>query len=70
MRSKHKKRRRNKKTETRMRSKDKKGTVIKNWNKNEIQRQKRSNERLFTLTRTHSMQIFGEIAFIKPQNDT
>ena len=28
------------------------------------------NERLFILTRTHSMQIFGEIPFIKPQNDT
>ena len=32
--------------------------------------QKGSNERLFILTRTHSMQIFGEIPFIKPQNDT
>ena len=31
---------------------------------------KGSNERLFILTRTHSMQIFGEIPFIKPQNDT
>ena len=31
---------------------------------------KRSNERLFILTRTHSMHIFGEIPFIKPQNDT
>ena len=30
-----------------------------------------SNERLFSiLTQTHSMQIFGEIPFIKPQNDT
>ena len=29
-----------------------------------------SNERLFILTRTHSMQIFGEIPFMKPQNDT
>ena len=30
--------------------------------------QKGSNEHLFILTRTHSMQIFGEIPFIKPQN--
>ena len=36
----------------------------------EIQKQKGSNERLFILTRTHSMHIFGEIPFIKPQNDT
>ena len=35
-----------------------------------LQAQKGSNERLFILTRTHSMQIFGEIPFIKPQNDT
>ena len=35
-----------------------------------IQTQKGSNERLFILTRTYSMQIFGEIPFIKPQNDT
>ena len=33
----------------------------------EIQTQKGSNARLFILTRTHSMQIFGEIPFIKPQ---
>ena len=32
--------------------------------------QKGSNERLFLLTRTHSMQIVGEIPFMKPQNDT
>ena len=32
--------------------------------------QKRSNGRLFSLARTHSVQIFGEIPFIKPQNDT
>ena len=31
---------------------------------------KASNERLFILTRTHSMHIFGEIPFIKPENDT
>ena len=31
---------------------------------------KSSNERVFILTQTHSMQIFGEIPFIKPQNDT
>ena len=30
------------------------------------QTQKGSNERLLILTRTHSMQIFGEIPFIKP----
>ena len=35
-----------------------------------IETQKGSHERLFILTRTHSMQIFGEIPFIKPQNDT
>ena len=35
-----------------------------------IKTQKGSNERLFILTRTHSMHIFGEIPFIKPQNDT
>ena len=28
------------------------------------------NERLIILTQTHSMQIFGEIPFIKPQKDT
>ena len=32
--------------------------------------EKGSNERLLILTRTHSMHIFGEIPFIKPQNDT
>ena len=36
----------------------------------EIQTQKGSNERLFILTRTHRMQTFGEIPFIKPQNAT
>ena len=35
-----------------------------------IQTQKGSNECLFILTRTHSMQSFGEIPFIKPQNAT
>ena len=35
-----------------------------------IQTQKGSNERLFILTRTHIMHIFGEIFFVKPQNDT
>ena len=34
-----------------------------------IQTQKGSNKRLFILTQTHSMQISGEIPFIKPQND-
>ena len=38
---------------------------LSDWSK--IQTQKGSNERLFILTRTHSMQIFGEIPFIKPQ---
>ena len=37
---------------------------------NKIQTQKGSNEHLFILTQTYSMQIFGEIPFIKPQNDT
>ena len=37
---------------------------------NEIQTQRGSNERLFILTGTHSMHIFGgEIPFVKPQND-
>ena len=43
------------------------GVVLDNklsWN--EIQTQKGSNERLFILTLTHSMQIFWEIPFIKP----
>ena len=35
-----------------------------------IQTQKGSNKRLFILTQTHSMHIFGEIPFINPQNDT
>ena len=35
-----------------------------------VQTQKGSNERLFILTRTHSIQTVGEIPFIKPQNDT
>ena len=34
------------------------------------QTQKGSNEGLFILTWTHSMQIFGEIPFVKLQNDT
>ena len=34
-----------------------------------IQTQKGSNERLFILTQTDSMHIFGEIPFVKPQND-
>ena len=34
-----------------------------------IQTQKGSNKRLFILTQTHSMQILGEIPFIKPQNN-
>ena len=35
-----------------------------------IQTQKGSNERLFILTQTHSITFFGEIPFIKPQNDS
>ena len=35
-----------------------------------IQTQKGSNERWFILTRTHSVNIFGEIPFIKPRDDT
>ena len=35
-----------------------------------MQTQKSSNEHFFILTRTHSMHIFGEIPFVKPQNDT
>ena len=34
----------------------------------EIQTQKGSNEHLFILTRTHSMQTVREIPFVKPQN--
>ena len=39
-------------------------------NLRDIQTQKGSNERLFILTQTHSMQMFGEIPFVKPQNET
>ena len=47
-------------------------TKQKNWNRmtDKIQTQKGSNERLFIITQTHSMQIFREIPFIKPQNNT
>ena len=41
-----------------------------NLYKGKIQTQKGSNERLVILTRTHSMHIFGEMPFVKPQNDT
>ena len=44
--------------------------MIKKTPKVWIQTQKGSKERLFIMTRTHSMQIFGEIPFVKPQNDT
>ena len=44
------------------------GLVI--WMPVEIQTQKGSSQHLFILTQTHSMRIFGEIPFIKPQNDT
>ena len=37
---------------------------------NGIQTQKGSNEGTFNLTMTHSMQLFKEISFLKPQNDT
>ena len=37
---------------------------------NKIQTEKGSKERLLIMTRTHSMQIFGEIPYVKPQNDT
>ena len=38
------------------------------WDPNtpKVRTQKGSNERLFILTRTHSVHIFGEIPFIKP----
>ena len=36
----------------------------------EIQTQKVSSERLFILTRAHNVQIFGEMPFVKSQNDT
>ena len=36
----------------------------------ESKHEKGQNERLFILTRTHSMQIFGGIPFTKLQNDT
>ena len=35
-----------------------------------IQIQKGSKERLVIMTRTHNMQIIGEILFVKPQNYT
>ena len=37
---------------------------------NKTQTQKGSKERLLNMTRTHNMQIWGEIPFVKPQNDT
>ena len=37
---------------------------------NKIQTEKGSKERLLIMTRTHTMQIFGEIPYVKPQNDT
>ena len=40
------------------------------WPSGNAQTQKGSNERLFILTPTHNMHIFGEIPFVKPQNDT
>ena len=39
---------------------------IRNW----TQTQKGLNECLFILTWMHSMHIFGEIPFIKPQSNT
>ena len=35
-----------------------------------IQTQKGTNEHLFLLILQHNMHIFGEIPFVKPQNDT
>ena len=35
-----------------------------------IQTQKGSEERLFILTLTRCMHIFGEISFVKPLNDS
>ena len=35
-----------------------------------IQTQEGLNERLFILTWTHSMHIFAEILFVKPENNT
>ena len=35
-----------------------------------IQTQKGSKERLFITARIHNIQIFWEIPFVKPQNDT
>ena len=29
-----------------------------------------TKKRLFIMTWTHNMQMFGEIPFVKPQNDT
>ena len=45
------------------------GSILKQDHPN-TKLEKGSNKHLFILTRTHSMQIFGEIPFIKPQNDT
>ena len=42
------------------------GTII---GDNGIQTQEGSNERLFILTWTHSMQLFEEIPLVKQQND-
>ena len=44
--------------------------MIKKTPKVWIQTQKGSKERLFIMTRTRNMQIFREIPFVKPQNDT
>ena len=43
------------------------GTII---GDNGIYTQKGSNECLFIFTWIHSMQLFKEIPFVKPQNDT
>ena len=37
--------------------------------KDKIQTQKGSNKRLSILPRTHSVPVFGEIPFVKPQDD-
>ena len=44
--------------------------IISSEKLNKIQTQKGSKERLFIMIQTHNMQIFGEMPFVKPQNDT
>ena len=44
--------------------------IFNSYTRGKIQTQKGSNERLFILTRTHSVALFGEIPFMRPQNGT